>query len=301
MALRLDPVPQVWGITGNLGGGKTLSAVCLALYALEHGYFIVTNVTLDLDALSLQLGGYVRNLYHHFSFEDPDFDPFKLPTGSPRGTPNGKRVLVIMDECAEWVDQYTKTDRDPRIKKFLSWIRHSSKRSQDVILIVQRLEYLNKNIRLLISKWVVVDDLKTYRLPVVKMTIPFMGGWCMQRVFDRNRRLVQGPCIVKKSTIGKYYNTAECLNTEGATFNYEYVMPRIVSLSAAPFFAFFISVLVLVAAIAFRNSYVSRSSRLIEVIAQRYSRQSGAGVADFSKKIQSASREALRQSGRSIR
>lgn len=286
MALRLDPVPQVWGITGNLGGGKTLSAVCLALYALEHGYYIVTNVTLDLDALSLQLGGYVRNLYYHFSFEDPDFDPFKLPTGSPRGTPNGKRVLVIMDECAEWVDQYTKTDRDPRIKKFLSWIRHSSKRSQDVILIVQRLEYLNKNIRLLISKWVVVDDLKTYRLPVVKTTIPFMGGWCMQRVFDRNRRLVQGPCIVNKSTIGKYYNTAECLNAEGATFNYEYVMPRIVNLSAAPFVAFLLSVLVLVASVAFRNSYVSRSSRLIDAIAKRYSRQTEAGVADFPKKVQ---------------
>lgn len=271
MSLQLDPVPQVWGVTGNLGGGKSLSAVCLAYAALERGYYVVSNISLNLDQLSLSLGGYVRNLYSHFSFDSPDFDPFKLPTGSPRGTPNGKRVLVIMDECAEWVDQYTQTNRDPRIKRFLSWIRHSSKRSQDVILVVQRLEYLNKNIRLLVSKWVVVDDLKTYRLPVVRTTIPFMGGWCMQRVFDRNRRLVQGPCIVRKASIGRYYNTSECLNSDGASYNYEYTLPRVCTLSAFPLVAYGVSLLLLLSVLHYRLRLVTRPQPLTEAVAKQHS------------------------------
>lgn len=235
--LRLDPTPQIWGITGNLGGGKTLTAVCLAVNAIKRGYFVVSNVTLNMDAISRVHGEWTRNLYQHFSFDSDDFDPFKLPTGSPRGSNGGKRVLVILDECAEWVDQYS-TAKDPRIARFWSWLRHSSKRSQDVILIVQRLEYLNKVLRLLVAKWVIVDDLKTWRMPLLKIRAPFMSGWCMQRVFDRNKRLVQGPCIVRKSEWGRYYNTAECLNSTGASLNYEYEIPK--KRSSAFSFAIFV-------------------------------------------------------------
>lgn len=223
--IALDPMPQVWGITGKLGGGKSLSAVSLAYYGFTHGFFVVSNITLDIRALAADLGPWVKKLYRHFSFEDPKFDPFDLPCGSPRGTGGKKRVLIIMDECAEWVDQYSNL-KDPRIERFNSWMRHSSKRSQDVILIVQRLEYLNKTIRLLISKWLIVDDLKVYRLPIVKMTIPFCGGLCMQRVFDSNKRLLQGPCFVSKSFFGRFYRSSECLNSDGASHVFEYSQPK---------------------------------------------------------------------------
>lgn len=222
--ISLDPVSHVWGITGNLGGGKSLTAVSLAVHAMERGYFVVSNITLDCDSIYRHFGVPASRLYQHFSFESPDFDPFTLPCGSPRGSGGRKRVLVVLDECAEWIDQYS-TLSNPRIKRFLSWLRHSSKRSQDVVLIVQRLEYLNKSIRILISKWVVVDDLLVYRLPVVRMRIPFLGGFCLQRVFDRNRRLVQGPYIVRKSLYGRFYRTAECLNLDGASICEEYTIP----------------------------------------------------------------------------
>jgi hypothetical protein len=235
MAIHLDPVSQVWGITGNLGGGKSLSAVCLAAYGMRHGYFVVSNITLNLDTLSEDIGPQCRQLYKHFSFDSDDFDPFALPTGSPRGTPGGKRVLVIMDECAEWIDQYSSANTNPKIKRFLSWLRHSSKRSQDVILIVQRLDYLNKNIRLLISKWLIVDDLRVWRVPVAKFKLPFMGGFVMQRVFNSRKQLVQGPHIVNKAAFGRYYRTAECLNADGANIDYEYVAPRVYDIPVFPY------------------------------------------------------------------
>lgn len=263
--LHLDPVPQVWGITGNLGGGKSLTAVTLAAVAMSHGFFVVSNITLDLDELASEYGNFVRRLYLHFSFDDEDFDPFALPTGSPRGTPGGKRVLVIMDECAEWIDQYSSVNTNPRIKRFMSWLRHSSKRSQDVILVVQRLDYLNKSIRLLISKWVIVDDLKVWRVPIAKLPIPFMGGFVMQRVFDRNKRLIQGPCIVRKKSFGRFYRTSECLNSDGAGINYEYsatIRNDFPFLSYVAFYALSLYVLLLMLG-RWNNMVESSESRLL--------------------------------------
>lgn len=274
--IHLDQVPQVWGITGNLGGGKTLSAVSLAYWGMQRGYFVVSNVTLNVKNLSDYLGFDAGRLYQHFSFDEGDFDPFALPAGSPRGTKNGKRVLVIMDECAEWIDQYSSTNTNPKIKRFLSWLRHSSKRSQDVILIVQRLEYLNKNIRLLISKWLIVDDLRVWRLPVVKCTVPFMSGFCMQRVFDRNKRLVQGPLIVRKSYIGQFYNTSECLNSDGASILYEYQPPRIAEIPAVVHWAvWLLSLLCLFVASNIANQRIVRQSRAAQHFVNRLSTYQG--------------------------
>lgn len=224
MSLRLERTAQVWGITGNLGGGKTLTAVYMAVNAMRNGYFVCSNITLNVDLICLSFGKNLRSLYKHISLDSPDFDPFKLPVGSPRGSGGGKRVLIILDECAEWVDQYSNA-KDPRIQRLWSWLRHSSKRSQDVLLIIQRPDYLNKVLRLLVSRWLIIDDLAVWRLPVLRLRLPLCSGFVMQRVFDRCSRLVQSPSFVNKSTWGVFYNTAECLNADGSTYNFEYSVP----------------------------------------------------------------------------
>lgn len=221
--LKLDRQPQIWGITGNLGGGKSLSAVSIAVNSIASGYFVVSNITLKIDLLSSVYGQHVRQLYQHFSFDDPLFDPFKLPVGSPRGSNGNKRVVIIMDECAEWVDQYANA-RDPKIGRFWSWIRHSSKRSQDVILIIQRQEFLHKVLRSLVSRWVIVDDLASWRMPILRMRVPFASSFVMQHIYDRLGNEISSVQFLNKIDYGCYYDTSECLNSDGATYNLEYTV-----------------------------------------------------------------------------
>lgn len=245
MAIQLERTSQVWAITGNLGGGKSLTAVYLAVSSMARGYFVCSNITLDLGAIEGVYGKAAASLYKHISLDDPDFDPFKLPVGSPRGSGGGKRVLVILDECAEWVDQYSNA-KDPKIQRLWSWLRHSSKRSQDVILIVQRMEYLNKVLRLLIARWVICDDLATWRMPLIKLRLPFCSGFVMERVFDRAGRLLYSPTYVSKETWGAFYNTAECLNNDGAAYNVEYDAPVVHHFPVKALLWYFSTVVVLV-------------------------------------------------------
>lgn len=226
MAIELERTAQLWGITGNLGGGKSLTAVWFAVRAIQSGYFVCSNITLKESALVRLVGEYAKNLYQHISLDDPDFDPFKLPCGSPRGHGGDKRVLVILDECAEWIDQYSSA-KNPRIFRLWSWLRHSSKRSQDVFIIVQRPDYLNKVVRILISRWIIVADLATYRLPVLRCRFPFMSGYVMRNVYDRSGTRIGGVSFIRKSTWGVFYDTAECLNAQGSQYTAEYTRPRI--------------------------------------------------------------------------
>lgn len=223
--MTLERTPQIWGITGNLGGGKTLTAVYLAVNAMRDGCFVCSNVTFDMDAVCRVYGEYCRSLYLHIKVDDEDFDPFSLPCGSPRGSGGGKRVLIVLDECAEWFDQYV-SGKDVRVKQMMSWIRHSSKRSQDVFLIVQRMEYLQKSLRSLISKWVIVDDMSFWRMPVLRMRVPGMSGFVMQRHFSRDKKLLASPSFISKISWGRFYNTAECLNEKGASTVFEYELPK---------------------------------------------------------------------------
>lgn len=233
--IPLEKTSQVWGICGNLGGGKTLTAVSMAVEAIRSGYFVVSNVTLDLPVLCREIP-WADKLYMHIvvrneQYDDQgnlikcdDFNPFTIPSGSPRGTSGGKRVLVILDECAEWFDQYSNL-KSKSISRVMSWLRHSSKRSQDVIFIVQRREYLNKSFRILVSRWVSVDDLAVWRVPFLKMRIPFMGGFCMANVFDKALQRVRPTVFVRKSFYGRFYSTSECLSTYGGV-SAEYEIPR---------------------------------------------------------------------------
>lgn len=232
--VEFEDTAQVWCICGNLGGGKTLTGVSMAVSAMLRGYYVVSNVTLNLDCLRVLIPQ-CDKLYQHITVRQEeydeqgnlisavDFNPFTIPSGSPRGTPHGKRVMVLLDECAEWFDQYSNA-RSLLMKRVRSWLRHTSKRSQDVVFIVQRREFLHKEFRSLVSRWVSVDDLNVWRMPIFHLKIPFCSSFCMANVFDKVGIRVQSVQLISKTRFGRYYDTAECLSNFGGVSD-EYVMP----------------------------------------------------------------------------
>lgn len=199
---------NVYGIYGNLGGGKTLTAVEIMVSALTTGWTVVSNVKLRESLISSLRGKY------EYLDDFANVDCWKLPVGAPRGSPSSFRSCIVIDECAEFFDQYSSTS--PQVRTFLSWLRHSSKRGQFVFLIVQKPEFIAKSLRLLINKWIVCTDMQQMKIPLFRIHPPFCGDFVMRRVFDRNGNLLsRGFNVANKSYIGRYYNTAQSIATEG--------------------------------------------------------------------------------------
>lgn len=205
---------NVYGIYGHLGGGKTLTAVEIMLFFLSKGHTVVSNVLLrNLD------DEYKKGKYEYREdFNGVDW--WALPCGAPRGSSSSFRSAIVIDEVAEYFDQYT--SGSPIVKSFLSWLRHSSKRGQFVFLIVQRPEFINKSLRLLVNKWIQCDDLQQFRLPMIRAKIPFMAPFVRRIMFDKLGNLIsKGMNIADKRQIGYYYNTAQSIATEGKNNDFE--------------------------------------------------------------------------------
>lgn len=209
--IHLEHIAQVWGVSGSLGGGKTLSAVQLAVWAISRRYFVLSNVRLNNDALKQEGFLQPERRWQYIDLETED--PSTWPTGSLRGSGGKKRVVVIIDECAEFFDQWSANKSS--VNRLLSWLRHSSKLGQDVVLVVQRPEYLNKSVRLLVNRWIWVDDLRIWRVPKLRFRLWPLRGFCMQRVFDRHNELVAGPYLLNKRRWGAFYDTAQTLSVSG--------------------------------------------------------------------------------------
>lgn len=197
---------NVYGIYGNLGGGKTLTSVEVALWALKLGWSVSSNVYIK----------HVENYGSKYTFI-PDFqqvDFWQLPQGAPRGSKKKFRSVIIIDEVAEFFDQFT--TNSPVVKSFLSWLRHSSKRGQFVFMIVQRPEFLNKSLRIIINKWIICDDLDQVRMPVLKIKFPFCGDLVMRKVVDRWGNVIsRGFNTASKKYFGQFYETSQSIALEG--------------------------------------------------------------------------------------
>lgn len=205
-SLNLE-VAQVYGIYGLLGGGKTLTAVEIAKDFLEFGHDVVSNIMLKEPLYSNPRYKYI-----------PDFsnvDWWSLPQGAPRGSGGSHRAAIIIDEAAEFFNQFSSASS--KVQDMLSWLRQSSKRGQFVFMIIQRPEFLVKSARSLCHSWIVCTDLAQWRIPILRMTIPFCGNLVMRRIFDNMGNLLsRGFLVCNKYNIGRYYNTSQILNPQHA-------------------------------------------------------------------------------------
>ena len=193
------------GIFGSLGGGKTLSAVDIALHFINHFNFVVTNISLrNLSQRQLS--------YYRFYPDISKIDWFSLPIGSPRGTPGNKRVAVILDELPELLSQYT-SGKEYWVTVFLSWLRMTSKNGQYVFVITQDPSFIMKPVRLLCAYWLKCEDMAEFRIPVLRLKIPFFRDFVSRRLHNRDGKLVQASLnYARKSVIGLYYTTSQGLS-----------------------------------------------------------------------------------------
>lgn len=231
---------NVYGIYGHLGGGKTLSAVDIMVDFLKAGYTVVSNVQLNnIDKFS---GKY------QFIDDFHGVDFWQLPCGAPRGSASLFRSLIVIDEAAEFMDQYS--SNSPVVKSFLSWLRHSSKRGQFVILIIQSPTFLVKSARTIVNRWIRCDDMAQIKLPILRIKNPFCGDYVRRLVFDRDGNIIsRGLNLLSKSDIGRYYNTAQSIATEGKTFDaYKWEPPPF---DVSPFIWFFFFLILTVKIISF--------------------------------------------------
>lgn len=215
---------NVYGIYGHLGGGKSLTAVELSLNFLRLGWSVTSNILIR-----------TKSPKYRFIEDFQDVDFWSLPCGAPRGSDNPYRSVIVVDECAEFFDQYS--SNSPYLKSFLSWLRHSSKRGQFVFLIVQKPEFISKSLRLLINKWIVCDDMEQFRLPYFKCRIPFTRGYVARRIFDRYGNLLsRGFNFVGKSDIGRFYDTSQSIAIQGRQNDFISSLPPPRPLSLLPFY-----------------------------------------------------------------
>lgn len=196
----------IYGIYGPLGGGKSLTAVDIALYFINHFNFVVSNVR--LKGLSER-----QQAYYIFLDDISSVDWFKLPCGDPRGSGGRKRVAVILDELPELLDQY-QSGKEFWVKILLSWLRHTSKRGQFVFVITQDPSFIMKPVRLLCSYWIKCEDMAEFRFPFFKFRIPLLKDFVSRRVYGKDGKPVQGVTldVARKSVIGKFYDTSQGLS-----------------------------------------------------------------------------------------
>lgn len=215
---------NVYGIYGHLGGGKSLTAVELSLNFLRLGWSVTSNILIRSKSPKYR---FIED------FQDVDF--WSLPCGAPRGSDDPYRSVIVVDECAEFFDQYS--SNSPYLKSFLSWLRHSSKRGQFVFLIVQKPEFISKSLRLLINKWIVCDDMEQFRLPYFKCRIPFTKGFVARRIFDRYGNLLsRGFNFASKSDIGRFYDTSQSIALQGRQNDFIISPPPAKPPSLLPFY-----------------------------------------------------------------
>ncbi|MEQ6290774.1 zonular occludens toxin domain-containing protein [Vogesella sp. GCM10023246] len=210
---------MAWFIAmGTLGSGKTSWAVSRALRYLNKNRRVAANFPLDFTGFdSAHKDSYATIL--------PD-----IPTSADlhalgRGGPNERESgLLIIDEGAFVLN--ARTYNDPDRIKLIEWFALSRKLGWDVILIIQHIQALDKQIRLLFAEHVVIckrmDKLKLggiIPLPPMHLAVTKYGSEQHAPIAARD--------FYFPAKIGKAYDTAKLFSHDGASGMYCTLTPHL--------------------------------------------------------------------------
>lgn len=165
----------VYIVTGKLGSGKTLACVGKIRDYLAKDRPVATNLDIYMEKMcSPDSRKTLIRLPDHPTADDMH----RLGRGNdtPDETTNG---LIVLDECGTWLNSRNYGDKDRQ--KLIDWALHSRKHGWDLMLIVQDVSIIDKQIRDTISEMVVTCR-RLDRIP-----IPFVS-WFLS-AFEINLRL----------------------------------------------------------------------------------------------------------------
>ena len=198
---------MVFGVAGNLGGGKSLTCVRIMLESLRRGDYVTSNIKMKDDYLQRwQINA------SNYTFL-PDFakvDPWTLRSGSLRGSGGKKRSLIVVDEAGEWLDSYSDARHRGQLADIASWLRQSDKLGQDVYFIVQFENLLHNRLRSIVHFWIICQDFAKWHLPGFPLLkIPILSRFCVASFYNgRSKECVKRLWTLKSPLIYGAYETA---------------------------------------------------------------------------------------------
>lgn len=133
-----------WGVTGKLGGGKTLWAMYKAAQYIGQGRQVVSNIDIDPTPICKPWRDQrtVRVSRIPYRPSRADFDAIGRGNDSKDESKNG---LIILDECGAILN--SRNYKDKGRDELIEWFLHARHLGWDVMFIVQSLTLIDKQIR----------------------------------------------------------------------------------------------------------------------------------------------------------
>lgn len=161
-------------ITGKLGGGKTLVSVGRIRDYLLAGKRVATNLDLNLENLI------PRDSKNCEVFRLPDKPTIEDLNAIGHGTYSRKDEdfgLLVLDELGTWLNSRT-YQKDKSRQDVIDWFLHARKLGWDLLLIVQDVELIDKQVRISLGEHTVICR-RTDRipLPIISTVIKVLTGY----------------------------------------------------------------------------------------------------------------------------
>lgn len=151
-------------VQGKKGNGKGIIAVAMIEDYLRQGRPVATNLNIFLEhLLPLSSKTTLMRIPDQPTYQDM-LNLGEIPTGGDER----KNGLIVLDECASWLNARDYTD--PERKKLLDWFVHSRKHGWDVVYVIQSINMLDKQFR---------DGFAEHLVTVVRLDrlgVPFIGA-----------------------------------------------------------------------------------------------------------------------------
>ena len=159
----------VYLVTGKLGAGKTLAATGRAIEYAMQGRRVVSNYHIDTAPILKVPGGKLDDFVFEVIPEKPNADDlYALGRGGESEETAG---LLILDECALILNSRGWNGKER--EELIEWFVKSRRFGWDVLMIIQHISALDKQIRDMIAEFVVhVRRLDKMKVPFISWIFP---------------------------------------------------------------------------------------------------------------------------------